>query len=153
MEKIVVKEHPSQLRPYQRAYLGRTPLFYENLTKDARVQLAPESSNNKDLIERCSIVVGTSGNICFEAYILGKPVIALGHAWFCYLQYFKQNRQTILDEFSDAMIAPPTANAIYETSAQLSQHIFEYRIGEKTEDRARMISNAKALCAVITANV
>lgn len=152
VEKIVVKEHPSQLRPYQRAYLGRTPLFYENLAKDPRVVLAPESSNNKDLIERCGIVVGTSGNICFEAYILGKPVIALGHAWFCYLQYFKQNRKALSDGFSAAMIEPPNANVIYEASVQLCQHIFEYRIGEKTEDQARIISNAKTLCALITAN-
>ena len=152
VEKIVVKEHPSQLRPYQRAYLGRTPLFYENLAKDARVSLAPERSNNQELIERCKIVVGTSGNICFEAYILGKPVIALGHAWFCYLKYFKQNRRAIMDRYGASIIEPPSTDVVYETSWQLSRHIFEYKIGEKTEDQARIMSNAKALCAVITAN-
>ena len=131
---------------------GERLFFYENLAKDARVSLAPERSNNQELIERCKIVVGTSGNICFEAYILGKPVIALGHAWFCYLQYFKQNRRAIMDRYGASIIEPPSTNVVYETSWQLSRHIFEYKIGEKTEDRARIMSNAKALCAVITAN-
>ena len=52
-----------------------------------------------------------------------------------------------MDRCGATTIEPPSTDVVYETSLQLSRHIFEYKIGEKTEDQARIMLNAKALCA------
>jgi len=90
VDDLIIREHPSQLRPYQRAYLGRNEMFYRNLTKSAHCHLSDNSHNTAALMRDAEIVLGTTGSTCFEALLLGKNVIAMGDSWFKFLDYFSK---------------------------------------------------------------
>lgn len=76
--KLVVKEHP--------AAIGYRPLsYYKKLLAIPNVVLAPPEITSRELIQNVRMVTIIGGSIGFEALIMKKPVIIIGHAPFSFL--------------------------------------------------------------------
>lgn len=72
---LVIKEHP--------AMMGLRPgSFYENLKKRANILLADMALPSIELTIRAGLTISVTGTACLEAFILGKPSIHLGRAFF-----------------------------------------------------------------------
>lgn len=70
--KLVVKEHPRSmgLRPYA---------YYKSLFEIPNLYLADVHAPSIPMVKACSFVGVISGTIGFEAIMMGKPVLILGH--------------------------------------------------------------------------
>ena len=76
--KLVVKEHPWAI--------GKRPLsYYHKILNIPNVRLAHPSLISRELISNARLVAIIAGSIGFEALILKKPVVMLGHAPFEFL--------------------------------------------------------------------
>ena len=80
--KIYVKEHISQFKSYQHAYLGRSIDFYNYIGSLPNVEFAPLSYTSFDLIDRALASATVSGSVGWESVVRGKPSLLFGHAWY-----------------------------------------------------------------------
>lgn len=72
---LVVKEHP--------AMIGERPAsFYKMLGRKASVLMADTSMPSIEVIKRASLTISVTGTACLEAFLLGKPSLHLGRAFF-----------------------------------------------------------------------
>ncbi|MFO0793857.1 MAG: hypothetical protein U0586_07320 [Candidatus Brocadiaceae bacterium] len=72
---LVIKEHP--------AMKGERPVsFYRALKKKANVLLADFSLPSIEVIKKASLTISVTGTSCLEAFLLGKPSLHLGRAFF-----------------------------------------------------------------------
>lgn len=73
--RLLVKEHTSML--------GRRPYgFYEQLAAMYNVAFVPPRVSTFDLIRACRAVATITGTAGFEAFVLGKPVLAFGDVFY-----------------------------------------------------------------------
>lgn len=82
--RLAVKEHPNQFSPkYARfAETARSQAFYDELTRDPRVDLISLSTPSFDLVDGAMAVASVGGTICLEAAVRGKPSFNFGTAFF-----------------------------------------------------------------------
>lgn len=74
---LVVKEHPASLEM-------RPPAFMRRLRNLAGVQVVKVTTPSRELIRRAGLTVTVTGTAAFEAFLLGRPAMALGRglsAW------------------------------------------------------------------------
>lgn len=75
MWKEWIDEHP--------AMKGERPVsFYKTLKEKASVFLADISLSSIEVIKKASLTVSVTGTACLEAFLLGKPTLHLGKAFF-----------------------------------------------------------------------
>lgn len=73
--RIYVKEHTSMV--------GRRPLSaYREMRQFHNVTLVPPTVNTFDLIRRSKAVMTVTSTAGWEAFLLGKPVLVLGHVFY-----------------------------------------------------------------------
>lgn len=80
--KIVVKEHPSMFTPRMNGHLGRSPAFYEMISKIKDVHIVSLNNSTASLILGSRFVASITGTVALEAAILGRPSLTFGSAWF-----------------------------------------------------------------------
>ena len=85
--RIVVKEHPNQLKNGGRGagdygFLGRQASMYSALSALENVDLVDTSTDQFKLIDNSRAVATLTGTVGWEAAARGVPVITLGHAWY-----------------------------------------------------------------------
>ena len=80
--KIYVKEHISQFKSYQKAYLGRSFDFYNYIKSLPNVEFVPLSYTSFDLIDRSVASATVSGSVGWESVVRGRPSLLFGHAWY-----------------------------------------------------------------------
>jgi hypothetical protein len=68
---LLVKEHPS-------AILTRPPSFVRSLRRRAGVVVAHYRTDSRALIERAALTISVTGTSTLEAFLLGRPALALG---------------------------------------------------------------------------
>ncbi|MFC1498525.1 hypothetical protein ACFLS1_08675 [Verrucomicrobiota bacterium] len=94
---LLVKEHP--------ACFGYRPLkYYRDLLTVPNVRLVSPDFEGRELIKRASITAIISGSSGFEALILKKPVIALGHVPFEFLPDSMIKKITNLEDLSKEIL-------------------------------------------------
>lgn len=72
---LVVKEHP--------AMIGERPFsFYRALKKKAGILLADIHIPSIEITKKASLTASVTGTACLEAFLLGKPSLHLGRAFF-----------------------------------------------------------------------
>jgi len=72
---LVVREHPHNL--------GNRPFgFYKALRKKANVLIADYSIPGLEIIKKAALTVSVTGTSCLEAFLLGKPSLHIGEAFF-----------------------------------------------------------------------
>ncbi len=80
---ILIKEHKSQFYTHQESASGRSPVFYDRISKVSdRIQFVSESADPFELIDRAQAVVTISGTIGWESAVRGTPVLIFGRAWY-----------------------------------------------------------------------
>ena len=81
--KIVVKEHPTQLRAhFKRGILGRSPLFYKLIQNIKGVQIINSAYNSTELIQKSQLVCTITGTVALEAAILGRKALTFGSTYY-----------------------------------------------------------------------
>lgn len=80
--KIYVKEHISQFKSYQNAYLGRSLEFYDYIRSLPNVEFIPLSYTSFDLIDSAMASATVSGSVGWESVVRGRPSLLFGHAWY-----------------------------------------------------------------------
>ncbi|MBN2059268.1 MAG: hypothetical protein JW882_02520 [Deltaproteobacteria bacterium] len=80
--KIYVKEHISQFKSYQKAYLGRSFEFYDYIVSLPNVEFVPLSYTSFDLIDASIASATVSGSVGWESVVRGRPSFLFGHAWY-----------------------------------------------------------------------
>lgn len=79
--EIVVREHPTQFKPFQRVEKGRTPDYYTRL-KNLGVHLCHHESDKAILVENSLAILSVSGTVVFEQFLLGKHAAYMGYPWY-----------------------------------------------------------------------
>lgn len=79
---IIVKEHPSQNKFFQKNYLGRSKSFYEFLEKEKSIKLISSNKDAYGFIDKSIAVAGIGGSICWESILRGVPTLIFGHPWY-----------------------------------------------------------------------
>jgi hypothetical protein len=79
---VYVKEHPSQLAPWQVGERGRRVSDYAAMTALPNVRLVPLDTNPFDLIDNARAVASITGTSGWEAIARGIPVLCFGIAWY-----------------------------------------------------------------------
>jgi hypothetical protein len=75
---LYVKEHTSML--------GRRPTsFYRNLARLPNVRIIHPQISTFDLMAAAAVTMTVTGTAGWEAFLLGKPVVALGNVFYNYL--------------------------------------------------------------------
>jgi hypothetical protein len=72
---LVVKEHPAMVGE-------RSGAFYAALKERAGLLLADFSVPSVEIIKRASLTVSVTGTSCLEAFLLAKPSLHIGRAYF-----------------------------------------------------------------------
>ncbi len=76
--EIAIKEHPMQM------VNGRSPGFYEELSRLPDVKLVPKNISSAELIRRCCAVATVTGTAGWEALFQNKIVLLFGNIFFQY---------------------------------------------------------------------
>lgn len=79
---LYVKEHPSQLAPWQTGERGRRLGDYARFAAIPGVRLVPLDTKPFDLIDRARAVATVTGTSGWEAIARGVPVLCFGIAWY-----------------------------------------------------------------------
>ncbi|QNI72330.1 capsule polysaccharide biosynthesis family protein [Synechococcus sp. NOUM97013] len=79
---LVVKEHPSQHKLYQRNYLGRTSAFFDLNNSLNNSIFYPSYVDSYKLIDNASAVIGIGGSVCWEAILRGQLTYIVGSPWY-----------------------------------------------------------------------
>jgi Capsule polysaccharide biosynthesis protein len=79
---VYVKEHPSQLSPWQAGERGRRVSDYAVMTALQNVRLVPLDTKPFDLIDNARAVATVTGTSGWEAIARGVPVLCFGIAWY-----------------------------------------------------------------------
>lgn len=79
--EIVVREHPTQFKPFQRVEKGRDPSYYSTL-KNMGVHICHHISDKAKLVDDSLALISVSGTVIFEQYLLGKNVAYMGYPWY-----------------------------------------------------------------------
>jgi len=79
---LYVKEHPSQLAPWQTGERGRRLADYARFSAIPGVRLVPFDTKPFDLIDRARAVATVTGTSGWEAIARGVPVLCFGIAWY-----------------------------------------------------------------------
>ena len=104
--KIVVKEHPTQLRAhFKRGILGRSPLFYKLIQNIKGVQIINSAYNSTELIQKSQLVCTITGTVALEAAILGRKALTFGSTYYdgC-PNIFKWDKQITFDKITNTEI-------------------------------------------------
>ena len=100
--KILVKEHPRQMKHDIRSTHARSCLDYERLNEIENVELIPLNVNQLELIQQCKCTATISGSVSWEGLLLGKPSLIFSENWHtdCNSTYFV----TSVKEVKDALL-------------------------------------------------
>jgi len=79
---LVVKEHPTQLTLIKRGFRARSMAFYRELESIPNVVVVSDECDRRSLLSSSRFVVTLTGKVALEAAAIGRPVVALGHAWY-----------------------------------------------------------------------
>lgn len=79
---IVVKEHKSQINGVLKGDLGRSPIFYDAITRFENVHLLCTEWPSHELMKNSVLVATITGTAALEAALLERKSIIFGHAWF-----------------------------------------------------------------------
>ena len=80
--QLVVKEHYSQTSPSLRGFAGRSPDFYDLVSRLPNTVLAPPSITSRDLLRGAECVFTLAGTIGIEAAALKVPAAYFGSPWW-----------------------------------------------------------------------
>jgi len=88
--KLLVKEHPRQMKYDVRSIHARSCLDYERLNEIENVEIIPLSVSQSKLIQRCKCTATISGSVSWEGLLLGKPSLIFSENWHtdCKSTYF-----------------------------------------------------------------
>ena len=104
--KILVKEHPTQLRThFKRGILGRSPIFYKLIKNIKGVQMISSKYNSTELIQKSELISTITGTVALESAILGKKSLTFGSTYYdgC-PNIFKWNDKLTYDEIINTEI-------------------------------------------------
>ncbi len=79
---IYVKEHRITFDPYLRGDLGRSDLYYQQITEIPNTFLVPMDTSSFELMDKAAAVGNVTGTAGFEALLRGTPTIVFGNAWY-----------------------------------------------------------------------
>ena len=99
--KVLVKEHPRQMKYDIRSTHARSCLDYERLNEIENVEIVPLSVSQSELIQQCKFTATISGSVSWEGLLLGKPSLVFSENWHteCKSTYFI----TSVEEAKDAL--------------------------------------------------
>jgi len=80
--RLVIREHPSQLLFSTKGFVGRSRLFYEELSSLPRTVFQDPDLGYISAIRGSRCIATLSGNVAVEARMLGVPVMAFGRPWY-----------------------------------------------------------------------
>jgi len=79
---ILVKEHPSQFLSSRMGYQGRSPFFYEYVSKIEGVQFVTINNKSEKLIQDSLFTASIGGTSAIESSFQGKIALVFGNPWF-----------------------------------------------------------------------
>lgn len=157
--QVLLKEHPSQHKLFQRNFLGRTQAFYDhNLLLDNTL-LIPSYFDSYRLIDNSSFVIGIGGSICWESILRGKPTFIVGKPWYIDIElpnkYDDKNYNDLSDLIRVKLDETDThydVNYIHNTVASwLINHLFTFPLYhekfELTDDQKS--ASLKHICETV----
>ena len=100
---VVIKEHPSQHRLYQRNFLGRTKAFFELKSLLPNTTLVPSYLDSYPLIDNSAFVVGIGGSVCWESILRGKNTFVVGTPWYIDVKLPNKFPNDIVSSIRDLM--------------------------------------------------
>ncbi len=100
--KVLVKEHPRQMKYNMRSTHARSCLDYERLNEIENVEITSLSVSQSELIQRCRCTATISGSVSWEGLLLGKPSLIFSENWHtdCKSTYFV----TSVEDAKDALL-------------------------------------------------
>lgn len=107
---VVVKEHYSQQSSALRGFLGRSPWFYELVSRLPNVVFASPGENLRQLARGSHAVYTLTGTIAIEAALTRVPVFYFGGPWWAGLPGtsrvdFSDQREVIVQPADDRQIS------------------------------------------------
>lgn len=78
---LIVREHPSQFKSFQRLEKGRYPGFYEAILETG-AKLVSFDVDKNELTSNAIGIISVSGSVVFEQYLLQKKSAYMGYPWF-----------------------------------------------------------------------
>ena len=133
---IVVKEHPSQFQRWHYLEKGRHIGYYSKISKLGCI-LVDHQTDNKDLFEKSSLNISSSGSVGLEAWLMGYKSAYLGSPWYQIFSGIKKLRSQddllkSLSENADSMELDDKLNEIkkYGFAGAISSFDIDYSIIE-----------------------
>ena len=142
---LLVKENPVQNS------VMRGEFFFERLRRLQNVRIVPIETSTYDLIEKAELVATVTGTAGWEALCMGKPVLAMGAAWYRELPgafHFSANldyEEVIRHSFSRGRLE----RAVSELLARLPVGMVDPAYSQLVKD-VSVEANAEAVAGFLT---
>jgi hypothetical protein len=118
-QAVVVKEHYSQQSSALRGFLGRSPWFYELVSRLPNTVFASAGANLRQLARGSSAVFTLTGTIAIEAALSRIPVFYFGSPWWGGLP------GTSRVDFSESNVATVEPTDVIQISAFLETKVLD----------------------------
>ena len=79
--KLIVKEHPRQMKYDLRSIHARSPIDYERISEIPNVYIVSSAIDQKLLINKCRFTATISGSVSWEGLLVGKPSLIFSQNW------------------------------------------------------------------------
>ena len=129
--KIVVKEHPTQLRKhFKKGILGRSPLFYKLIKNINGLKIINSAYNSQQLIKKSILVSSITGTVALESAILGVKALTFGSRYYdgC-PNIFKWDEDITFDKINNAKIHSPETIESFLISKKRESSVIGFQNG------------------------